>query len=51
MLNVTGCAPSTQESSFCLIYQPVYMSKRDTEETKRQIDENNAAYEAACVQK
>lgn len=47
---LSGCAKSTQgaKNSFCLIYEPIYMSVHDTEETKRQIDLNNAAFEELC---
>ena len=33
---------------FCLIYQPVYSSPKDTAETLKQIDGNNAAWLELC---
>ena len=34
---------------FCLIYEPVYMDyERDTRETVRQVDRNNAVYFVLC---
>jgi len=34
--------------NFCAIYKPVYFSKNDTEETKRQIDLNNIVWVDQC---
>jgi hypothetical protein len=34
--------------NFCAIYKPVYFSKADTEETKRQIDLNNVVWVDQC---
>lgn len=34
--------------TFCKIYIPVYSSKSDSEETRRQIDMNNVAYLELC---
>ncbi len=47
MLEV-GCARNTPENSFCLIYEPTYTAKEDTEITKQQVDRNNAAYDCLC---
>lgn len=47
---LTGCGTSgavTADSS-CTSFQPIAMSKRDTDETKRQIVGHNRAYEAIC---
>src|SRR3546814_4540443 len=46
LLTVTSCATNSPASDFCLIYRPVYTSAQDTEETRLQVDENNAAFEA-----
>ena len=35
-------------NTFCAIYVPVYTSKADTEETKRQVDKNNAVWLELC---
>jgi hypothetical protein len=60
-LTVTGCAigsPATEPEPiksavlpFCAIYVPVYSSKLDTEETKKQIDKNNAVWLEYCEKK
>jgi hypothetical protein len=47
---LTGCATNfagTADSS-CKAFQTIAMSKRDTDETKRQIIGHNRAYEAIC---
>ena len=47
---LTGCATNgavTADAS-CKAFQPIAMSKRDTDETKRQIIGHNRAYEAIC---
>jgi len=43
----SGCA-RVSRASFCDIYRPVYLSRQDTEVTKRQIDRNNAVWLALC---
>ncbi len=58
LLTVTGCVTSSlvptnpvpPVDGFCLSYVPVYSSVRDTEETKRQIDKNNAVWLERCPQ-
>lgn len=35
--------------TFCATYAPVYTSRRDTEETKKQVDKNNAVYLVRCT--
>ena len=45
MLN--GCGHASQ-GSFCNIYQPVYTSTADTEETKQQVDNNNVVWLELC---
>ena len=44
----SGCAKSSH-ASFCDIYNPVYMSVDDSEETKNQIDANNAVWLDLCL--
>ena len=44
-----GCARGSHaRSSFCSVYDPVYMSVDDSEETKVQIDNNNAVWLELC---
>lgn len=38
-------------SEFCLLYEPIHWSRRDTPETVLQIKVNNAKYLALCVDK
>ncbi len=38
-------------ADFCDIYKPVYLSRQDTEETKKQIDGNNAVWVGLCKKK
>lgn len=40
---LSACGPQ-MNGSFCLIYIPVYTTAEDTEETKDQVDRNNAVY-------
>lgn len=47
-LLLAGCARNIPESNFCVIYQPVYSAYNDTEETKKQVDANNLAYDCLC---
>ncbi|MBU6476082.1 MAG: hypothetical protein KGQ70_08955 [Alphaproteobacteria bacterium] len=47
LLPTAACATHSR-ADFCQIYRPVYMSRKDTEKTKRQIDGNNAAWVALC---
>ncbi len=35
-------------ASFCQLYQPVYTSPTDTEETRKQADTNNALWLEMC---
>ena len=46
---LTACATGSPGSSgFCDIYEPVYTSPEDTEETLRQVTRNNAAWLELC---
>jgi hypothetical protein len=52
LLTLPGCGKSTPAiRDFCLHYQPVYTSSRDTEETRDSADKNNATYEELCFEK
>ncbi len=46
---LTSCVGNIPASEFCLIYEPVYVSDDDTEETVRQVMLNNAAYDEICI--
>lgn len=48
LLTVTGCVKNIPADSFCLVFQPIYTSESDTEETLKQVDANNAVYEELC---
>lgn len=49
LIMLGGCAKNLPViDTFCLKYQPVYTSIGDTEETKRQVDENNAVWMEGC---
>lgn len=45
-----GCG-GVSPGSFCALYQPVYTAPSDTEETRRQTDENNAVWWVLCRNK
>ena len=47
LIMLSACAKNSSDS-FCLIYQPIYMSDEDSAKTKIQIDANNAAWEELC---
>lgn len=48
-ISQSGCESGTPGSlPFCSTYEPVYTSPKDTEETRRQVDRNNAVYLDAC---
>lgn len=34
--------------TYCANYRPVYLSRRDTRQTKEQVDLNNRAWKAVC---
>jgi len=40
--------PKPVPGNFCAIYSPVYTSRSDTEETKKQVDKNNAVWLEVC---
>lgn len=45
---LNGCASVSPVSDYCMIYEPIYSSMEDTEETHRQINRENAKYLAVC---
>jgi hypothetical protein len=57
-LIVIGCATDSRVSEpepvrpitydFCAVYVPVYTAVADTEETKKQVDKNNAVWLEHC---
>ena len=51
LLLLPGCATTnyhTGDLPFCLTYQPVYWSAKDTRKTKEQVDANNRVWKAMC---
>lgn len=62
MLSLNGCATNIAKDSFCLIYEPVYISRLvkqslidagkwnppDVDSTVKQVTLNNGKYEAIC---
>lgn len=52
LITLSGCETGSRGiNNFCLLYQPVYHSKKDTEETKASIDVNNAIWLEKCDKK
>jgi hypothetical protein len=47
-LFVFACPAPPPVNSFCLLYDPVYLSHADTRKTKEKTDRNNTKYEAIC---
>jgi hypothetical protein len=45
---LSGCESASPVSDYCTIYEPIYSSLEDTEETKRQIDRENVKFLAVC---
>ncbi len=48
---LSACVNALPVSSFCYIYEPIYMSEADTEYTKKQIDINNSVWLELCDKK
>ncbi len=52
LLILTGCATTTAsvgtDAVACSAFEPIRWSKRDTEETIRQVKEHNAVWKAIC---
>lgn len=53
--SVTGSpapnSPLLSSARFCVVYDPVYTAKADTEITKQQVDANNAKWVRLCDKK
>ncbi len=57
---LSGCVTDSPETdvvsvprivdTYCSSYIPVYTSRQDTEETKAQVDKNNAVYLERCTE-
>ena len=46
---LASCVTSSHVTdTYCLLYKTVYSSRLDTEETKAQIDQNNAVWMERC---
>lgn len=45
---LNGCASASPVSDYCAVYEPIYSSMEDTEETVRQINRENVKYLAVC---
>jgi len=45
---LNGCESASPVSDYCMIYEPIYSSMEDTEETYRQVNRENAKYLAVC---
>lgn len=48
LTTLSACGTSSPVRDFCLIYEPIYHSPADTEETRQQADRNNAAWLELC---
>jgi hypothetical protein len=47
LLLLNACATASR-AEYCILYRPVYTSVSDTEETKKQVDGNNAVWIELC---
>lgn len=47
LIMLSACARGLS-GDFCMIYEPVYISPEDSEETLKQVDKNNAAWLEMC---
>lgn len=45
---LSGCVSASPVSDYCTIYEPIYSSMEDTEETVRQINRENVKFLAVC---
>jgi hypothetical protein len=50
MLAMLGGCAGGSHASFCLLYAPVYTAASDSPITRRQVDGNNAVWQALCEQ-
>lgn len=48
LLLLAGCSHNTHVNDFCLIYEPIYISDYDTDETVYQVLETNKIFEDLC---
>ena len=48
-LLLSGCVSVGGANNFCRIYEPVYTSEEDTEETVEAVGRNNAVYMVLCL--
>jgi len=48
ILVMLNACESISRGSFCAIYQPVYVAHEDTEDTKSQVNANNAVWWELC---
>lgn len=55
LLILAACATTTAsvgtDAVACSAFEPIRWSKKDTDETIRQVKEHNAAWEALCLSK
>lgn len=40
--------PPPAADTYCIVYRPVYLSRKDTRKTKEQVDVNNRVWKAVC---
>ena len=48
VISLSGCKTVSPASDYCTIYEPIYSSMEDTEETVRQINRENVKFLAVC---
>ena len=51
LVSVSSCGRGSLGGNYCDIYLPIYMADEDTEETKKQIDNNNIVWLELCSEK
>ena len=49
VISLGGCVNGSRANSYCDIYDPIYISPNDTEETKKQVDGNNIVWVELCI--
>lgn len=45
---LSGCANGSAVNSYCLLYEPIYHGEEDSEDTRGQIDRQNAIWLEVC---
>ena len=45
---LSGCANGSSVNNFCLLYEPIYHGDEDSEDTRGQIDRQNAIWLEVC---